>query len=67
VTSRYGASYIFYTDGFLIEGCVGFAVHQMTVGGFGYKIQSPAGVFTAALGALFTALRHIDEDIRPPE
>jgi hypothetical protein len=34
VTSGYGASCIFYTDGSLIEGCVGFAVHQMGVGGF---------------------------------
>jgi hypothetical protein len=36
-------------------------------GGFGYKIQGPAGVFTAELSALFTALRHIAEVIRPPE
>jgi hypothetical protein len=27
MTSGYGASCIFYTDGSLIEGCVGFAVH----------------------------------------
>jgi hypothetical protein len=36
VTSGYGASCIFYTDGSLIEGCVGFAVHQIGVGGFGH-------------------------------
>jgi hypothetical protein len=47
VTSGYGASCIFYTDGSLIEGCAGFAVLQMDVGGFGHKIQSLAGVFTA--------------------
>jgi hypothetical protein len=29
VTSGYGASCIFYTDGSLIEGCVGFAVHHI--------------------------------------
>jgi hypothetical protein len=39
VTSGYGPSCIFYTDGSLIERCAGFAVHQMGVGGFGYKIQ----------------------------
>jgi hypothetical protein len=33
VTSEYGASCFFYTDGFLIEGCAGFAVHEMGVGG----------------------------------
>jgi hypothetical protein len=59
LTSGYGASCIFYTDGSLIEGCVGFAVHQMGVGGFGYKIRGPASVFTAEPSALFTALRHI--------
>jgi hypothetical protein len=59
VTSGYGASCIFYTDGSLIEGCAGFAVHQMGVGGFGHRILSPARVFTAELSALFTTLRHI--------
>jgi hypothetical protein len=39
----------------------------MGVGGFGYKIRGPAGVFTAELSALFTAQRHIGEVIRPPE
>jgi hypothetical protein len=42
----------------LIEGCAGFAVHQMGVGGFEYKIQGPAGVFI---------VRHIAEVTRPPE
>jgi hypothetical protein len=67
VTSGYGPLCIFYTDGSLIEGCAGFVVHQMGVGGFGYKIQGPADVFTAELSALFIALRHIAEVIRPPE
>jgi ribonuclease HI len=65
VTSGYGPSCIFYTDGSLIEGCADFAVHQM--GGFGYKIRGPAHVFTAELSALFAALRHIAEVIRPSE
>jgi hypothetical protein len=67
VTSGYGPSWIFYTDGFLIEGCAGFAVHQMGLGGFGYKIRGPAGVITAELSALFTALRYIPEVIWPLE
>jgi hypothetical protein len=49
VTFGYGASFIFYTDGSLIEGCAGFAVHQMGVGGFEHRILSPPGVFTAEL------------------
>jgi hypothetical protein len=48
----------------LIEGCAGFAVYLMGVGGFGYKIQGPAGVFTAELSAVFTALRHIGYMLR---
>jgi hypothetical protein len=36
VASEYSASCIFYTDGSLIEGCVGFAFHQMGGGGFGH-------------------------------
>jgi ribonuclease HI len=67
VTSRYGASCIFYTDCSLIEGCAGFTVHQMGVGGLGHKKSSPASVFTAELSSVFTALRHIAEVIRPPE
>jgi hypothetical protein len=55
------------TSGSLIEGFAGFAVHQMSGGGLGHKISSLAGVFTAELSALFTALRHITEVIRPPE
>jgi hypothetical protein len=70
VTSGYCPSRIFYTDGSLIEKYAGFAVpsnHQMGVGGFEYKIQGPAGVFTAERSAFFTALRHIAEVKRPPE
>jgi hypothetical protein len=67
VTSGYGASCIFNTDGSLIEGFEGFADYQMGVGGFEHKISSLAGVFTAELSVLFTALRHIAEVIRPPE
>jgi hypothetical protein len=37
VTSRYGASCIFYTDCSLIEGCAGFNVHQTGVGRLGHK------------------------------
>jgi hypothetical protein len=67
VTSGYGRSCIFYTDGSLIEGCAGFAVHQMGAGGFGYMIRGPAGIIIAEHSALFTALQHIAEVIRPLE
>jgi hypothetical protein len=45
----------------------GFAVHQMGEGSFGYRILSRAGVFTAEPYALFTAIRHIAEIVRPPK
>jgi hypothetical protein len=67
VTSGYSPSCIFYTDGFFIEGCASFVVQQMGVSGFGYKIQGPAGVFTAELSAVFTALQHIAGVIWTPE
>jgi hypothetical protein len=50
-----------------IEGSAGFAIHHTGVGGFGFKLSSPAGVFSAELSALFIALRHIREVIQPPE
>jgi hypothetical protein len=37
------------------------------VGGFGFKLLSPVGVFSAELSALFMALWHIREVIQPPE
>jgi hypothetical protein len=60
-------SAVFYTDGSLIERSAGFAIHQTGVGGFGFKLSSPAGVFSAELSALFIALRHMREVIQLPE
>jgi hypothetical protein len=67
VTSKYVESAVFYTDGSLIEGSTGFALHRTGVGGFGFKLSSPAGVFPTEPSALFMALRHIREVIQPPE
>jgi hypothetical protein len=59
-------SAVFYTDGSLIERSAGFAIHQTGVGGFGFKLSSPVGVFSAELSALFIALRHMREVIQLP-
>jgi ribonuclease HI len=67
VASEYVESAVFYTDGSLIERSAGFAIYQYGVGGFGFKLSSPAGVFLAELSALFMALRHIIEVLQPPE
>jgi hypothetical protein len=56
VTSKYVESAVFYTDGSLIEGSAEFAIHRSGVGGFGFKMTSSAGVFSAELSALFMAL-----------
>jgi hypothetical protein len=61
VTARHAASMVFYTDGSLKDGCAGLAFHQTEEGGVGYKISSPAGIFTA----LFGTLRHIGEVLQP--
>jgi hypothetical protein len=45
VTAKYAASMVFYTDGFLRDGCAGFAFHRE--GSFGYRISSPAGICNA--------------------
>jgi hypothetical protein len=47
VTARYATSMDFYTDGSSIERCAGFSTHQTEKGGFGYKLLSLAGIFTA--------------------
>jgi hypothetical protein len=46
VTTMYATSMVFYTEDSLIDGCAGFALHRTEEGGFGYKISSPAGIFT---------------------
>jgi hypothetical protein len=53
VTSEYAESAAFYTNGSLIERSTGFAVHQTGVGGFGFKLSSPAGVFSATYQRCF--------------
>jgi hypothetical protein len=55
VIARNAALMVFYTNGSLI----GFTFHWTREGGFGYKIPSPADIFTAELTALFVRLRHI--------
>jgi hypothetical protein len=64
VTSEYVESAVFYTDGSLNEGGVGFAIHRT---GVGFKLSSPAGVFSTELNALCMAFQHIREVIQPPE
>jgi hypothetical protein len=41
----YATSMVFSTDGSLIGGCVGFAIHPTEESGFGYKISSPTDIF----------------------
>jgi hypothetical protein len=67
VTAMYAASMVFHTDGSLIDGCTRFAFHRTGEDDFGYKISSPAWIFTAELTALFVTLRNIWEVIKLPE
>jgi hypothetical protein len=50
--------------GSLIDWFTWFAIHRTGEGGFGYKIFSPASIFTAELTALFVTLQHIGEVIK---
>jgi hypothetical protein len=47
VTSRYATSMAIKTDGSLIEEYAGYANHRTEESGFGYKMSSPVGIFTA--------------------
>jgi hypothetical protein len=47
------------TDGSLLDECVGLVIHRTEEGGFGYKISSSTGMFTAELTALFVTLGRI--------
>jgi hypothetical protein len=67
VTSEYVESAVCYTDGSLIEGSAGFAIHRTEISRFGFKLSSLAGVLSAKLSTLFMALQHIREVIQPPE
>jgi hypothetical protein len=67
MTSEYVESAVLYTDGSFIEGNAGFAIHRTGKGGCGFKLLSPAGVFSAKLSTLFMALRHIRMVIQPPK
>jgi hypothetical protein len=52
----------------LIDVHAGFAIHRTEESGFGYKILSPTGIFSAELlTAFFVALRYIEEFIQLPE
>jgi hypothetical protein len=51
VTSEYVESAVFYTDCSLIEGNAGYAILQTGLGGFGFKLSSPAGIFSAELSS----------------
>jgi hypothetical protein len=64
VTSWNAISIVFYTDGSLIDGCAGFAIHLTEKSGFGFKITSPASIFTDKLIAFLVTLRHIEEAIQ---
>jgi hypothetical protein len=65
VTARYATSMVFHTDGSLIDGCAGLAIHRTEEGGFGYKLSSPASIFTAELTALMVTLRNIGRLFNP--
>jgi hypothetical protein len=53
---------LFYTDGSLMDGVAGFAVHHSMDCNIGFRMRGPASVFTAELAAIRMAMDHIIEN-----
>jgi hypothetical protein len=55
-------SNLFYTDGSLMDGDAGFAVHHSIECNVGFRMRGPASVFTAELAAIRMAMDHIENE-----
>jgi hypothetical protein len=56
----FSPSNLFNTDGSLMDGLAGFAVHQTMDCNIGFRIRGPASVLTAELAAIRMAMDHIE-------
>jgi hypothetical protein len=55
-------SNLFYTDGSLMDGVAGFAVHHSTDCNIEFRIRGPASVFTQELAAIRMGMDHIENE-----
>jgi hypothetical protein len=58
----FSPSNLFYTDGSLIDGVAGFAVHHSIDCNIGFRMRGPASVFMAELAAIRMAMDHIKNE-----
>jgi hypothetical protein len=58
----FSPSNLFYTDGSLMDGVAGFAVHHMMDCNIGFRMRGPASVFTAELAAIRMTMDHIEKE-----
>jgi hypothetical protein len=55
-------SNLFYTDGSLMDGVAGFAVHHSIGCNIGFRMRESARVFTVKLTAIHMAMDHIENE-----
>jgi hypothetical protein len=58
----FSPSNLFYTDGSLMCGVAGFAVHHSVDCNIGFRMRGPASVLTAELAAIRMAIDHIENE-----
>jgi hypothetical protein len=58
----FSPSNLFYTDGSLVAGVAGFAVHHSIDCNIGFWIRRPVSVFTAELAAVRMGMEHIENE-----
>jgi hypothetical protein len=62
VIASFSPSNLFYTDGSLMDGVAGFAVHHTMDCNIGSRMKGPAKVFTAELAAIRMDMEHIENE-----
>jgi hypothetical protein len=60
VMALFSPSNFFYTDGSLVAGVAGFAVHHSIDCNIGFRMKGPSSFFTAELVAVCMAMENIE-------
>jgi ribonuclease HI len=62
VIALFSPSNLFYTDGSLMDGVAGFAVHHSMNCNIGFRMRGSASVFTVELAAIRMDMDHIENE-----
>jgi hypothetical protein len=60
IVALFSLSNLFYTDGSLMDGVAGFAVHHSIDNNIGFRMRGPSSVFTTELAAIHMTMYHIE-------